>query len=666
MRPSNILIISFIIFIFAFAGYSLWKSKSSPTLSNISKEEKEIDMRMAQQYLHNAEPERSLPIIHKYKEEMESDSFEGKKWLQYFIDASTALNDADQLMMIYQFKPDALKDNEQGALILAEAFIKNENQSEFVHLRNLWKNRETKLASWTLLDADLLLQQDLKQKAYDLLKTTRWTGKLEDERLIRMALIKLHDDPQEALKVLNAEYSKNPKNCDICLFRAKIYESQQQLSLAEQGFIAASRLEPHNVYLQDQLAEFYRRQKNYTKALEIWKKLLSQSTNDQMWVKTLFWERMTTPASLDWKNLHLPEEKSKAFLAYLLGLKSGHFWDTLKFEKIPHHVDVLSDYQATYWYRLLQALKQHDEKEALTLLNHNPFETSSWAPMLELTLRRILNYRKHGTLLIEEDTSDTDPLLKILSNQDPHIPVLYKELDALAQQEADNHPTFKIPEDLQALMCNQEIFAATLFSEGWTEAALQLQPEGILSVDFPEWYMVFYVNGLRQNRSNQDALKFIAQQKQTPIMSLLKAEIDIAEGKTETALVELEKLKSHAGDIGTKAVWLISQMDIQKGQYRKAAEVIRAHPQLSQTLQGQEALGRIAVLIGDTETASEIYQKIKTESKEAKSYLARQAYQQKNWILARELTEDLLNESPGSTQLQENLKKIIAQEKIKK
>lgn len=662
MRQSNILIICFVIFVLAFLGYSLWQSKATAPLSTVSKERQEADMKAAEKYLHDAEPERSLPIIHQYKEEMEINTPEGKKWLNLFADASADLNDSDQLLMIHQFTPEVLKNNEKGALSLANAFIKEGNLNEYAALRKLWKNREDNLAAWTLLDADALLQQGQKQSAYELLKDKKWTGKFEDERLMHIALIQMQEDPQKALDILNAEYSKDPKNSEILIFKGKIYESQRRISLAEQDFNTAAIREPRNIYLQDQLAEFYRRQKNYPKALAIWQKLLPLSPNDQIWVKSLFWSHVASPTTYDWKKAPLPEEKSRAFLVYFLGLKPGQYWNQSNFEKLPNNLDSLSDYQATYWLRLLQALKTDDEQGALSLLNNNHFEASSWAPMLEITLHRILNYRQNGSLLIEGDIPNSESMLNVLSGQN-NVSTLYKDLDTLAQQEANQGSSFKLPDDMKALLNSQEIFAVALLSEGWTEAALQLHPVSLLSADFPDWVQALYVNALRQNRGNQAALQFAAGQKQTPTIILLKAEIEIAEGKTDRVVPELEKLKSDPSDIGARAAWLISLIDLEKGQYRKAGEAIEAHPKLSQTLQGQETLGRIAVLEGEPEIAAQIYQKIMHQSTEAKSFLVRQAYQQKNWALARELTEDLLNEFPGNVQLQENLKKIISQEK---
>lgn len=646
-------------------GYAVWQSKEKEPLAHVLKERQEADMKMAERYIHEGEPKRALPLIHQYKEEMEKDSVEGRKWLSLFVDATTELRDSDQLMMIYQFNKDVFKNNEKSALSLADALIKSANQMEFENVRKLWKNREKNLPAWTLLDADALLQQGQKAHAYEMLKDKKWTGELENERLMRIALIKLRENPQEALDIFNAEYVQNPKNSEILLFRGNIYESQNKIPLAEQDFIAAAHLNPRDIYLQDQLAEFYRRQKNYTKALVIWQKLLSQEPNDQIWLKSLFWSRVSAPpSSYDWKNVQLPDMKSKPFLSYVTNLKPGHYWDVENFEKIPNHLDALIDYQATYWLRLLEALKTHDEREALALLNNNQFEGSSWAPLLEISLRRILNYRQNGTLLYEKNHA-AEPQLSQLPNQD-NIPPLYKELDLLAQQELIHGSSFSLPENIQALLNNQEIFPVAFFSEGWVEAALQLHPLSVLSSEFPEWVPELFVNGLRQNRGNHEALKFALEQKRSPIILLLTAEIQISEGKIDEAIPALEKLQSYSNDIGAKAAWFISLIDIQRGLYAQAEEVINAHPQLAQSLEGQEVLGRIAVMKGEFTQAAQIYEKIINQSKEAKSFLARQAYQQKNWTLARKLTENLLHEFPGNLQLQQNLKKIISQENQEK
>ena len=133
------------------------------------------------------------------------------------------------------------------------------------------------------------------------------------------------------------------------------------------------------------------------------------------------------------------------------------------------------------------------------------------------------------------------------------MPRLYKELDSLAQQQANQGAAFVLPAEMQALLCNPEVFTVALFSEGWTEAALQLQNPGLLSADFPDWVPPLYINGLRQNRGNKAAIQFAAEQKPNPTIALLKAEIEIAEGMIDQAVPDLEKIKEDPSDIGSRA-----------------------------------------------------------------------------------------------------------------
>lgn len=664
MRQSYILIICFVIFVLAFLGYSLWQSNVQTPFSEVSKEKQEEDLRAAEKYLQDADPERSLPIIHSHKEEMEKVTEAGKKWLNLFVEASTQLEDTDQLMMIYHFSPNSISNHERGALALADAFLKGKEEEKYKAIREEWRNRETDVAAWTLLDADALLQEGNKQQAYAILKDQKWSGYKEEERLMRLAMLKMHDQPEEALEIINSALSKDKQNPEMLAFRARIYESLGQCSKAENDFTAATAKDPTDIYLQDQLAEFYRRQKNYTKALNIWQKLLSHSSNEQVWMKNIFWSQIASPIKYDWKHAQLPETKSRAFLVYALSLKPGEYWDAQAFEKIPNHLEALSDYQATYWMRLLQALKMKDEKTAEALLRNNIYQENSWAPLLELTLRRIINYRQNGSLLVEGDVQNAESLISLLSKKG-EIPELYQEIDTLAQKEADNGADFELSDTMKNLLNSDEVFAVALLSEGWTEAALQMQPAKKLSDNIPDWVSALYIQALRQNRGDQVALKYASMQEQTPIVTLLTAEMEIDLGKVEN-ISKLEKLVSSPGEIGARAAWIISLADIKKGQYDKAKKAIESNAMFLHSLQGQEALGRIAMLQGKPEEAASIYRTIVHQSNEAKSFLARLAYQQKDWSQARLLTEELLKEFPQNRQLQENLKKIIIEENAHK
>ena len=94
-----------------------------------------------------------------------------------------------------------------------------------------------------------------------------------------------------------------------------------------------------------------------------------------------------------------------------------------------------------------------------------------------------------------------------------------------------------------------------------------------------------------------------------------------------------------------------------------AKKAILAQPSLVENPTARELLARIAIQEGDFKKAESLYQGIEDSSSEAKSFLARQAFANKNWSRARKLTESLVEQYPDNEILLNNLKKIIAEEK---
>ena len=130
----------------------------------------------------------------------------------------------------------------------------------------------------------------------------------------------------------------------------------------------------------------------------------------------------------------------------------------------------------------------------------------------------------------------------------------------------------------------------------------------------------------------------------------------------DAALERLSKLTSVEGEIGYRASWLVGLIYIDKGQFEQARATIEANPTLSKDVLGKEMTARIALLEGNNALADTIYNSIESTSSEAKSYLARKAFEQKDWKKARELTEQLLRDYPTNGLLQQNLTKIIEEQ----
>ena len=120
----------------------------------------------------------------------------------------------------------------------------------------------------------------------------------------------------------------------------------------------------------------------------------------------------------------------------------------------------------------------------------------------------------------------------------------------------------------------------------------------------------------------------------------------MANSNPDAALDHLSKLAKEDNDVGMRAAWLISLILIDKGQFAEAKAIIESQPRLAENVLGKETLARIALLEGNNDLANKLYQSLEKVSAEAKSYLARKAFMDKDWKKAHELTEDLLREYP--------------------
>lgn len=620
------------------------------------------DIQQAKELLNNSKPEEALEIIHKYADNIDNNSEIGKQWLELLIRASEATYNTQQLVLLYEYYPKAFDSHEKAALLVAKVYVATGRGRDYQTLRDNWKGRETNPESWFVLDADKLLLEGKHQEAVELLKSRTFSGKADTSRLIRLALLSGLENPKEAWDYLSQAYAKDPENPEIRSYRAKLLETVGKNSLALSEYIAAIQTDPKNIYLRDQLAEYYLRRKQFAIALQIWEESLKPPSLDFIWLKSIFWNRVIIPIKYDWKSTPVPDGKLKPFIEYLLSIKPGTFWDQSSFEKLPNYQDYLKTQQVTFWLRLLQFLKDGKEKEATDLLAFNPFSTISANPHLESALRKILLYRKSGQFIDPAAESklskESDKIRTATLPKDE--PFLFMQLDLLSQMNPDEKN--KMPPDLQNLLKGPEAFAAAFLATGWNEAALGLHTLDVLPANYPIWYSYELTQALRQNRGNEEGLQFAMKQHQTPALSLLIGETLLSENKIDPAMEYLHKLYKDGNDVGKRAAWLVSLVDIEKGNYTEAKDVVHAQPLLEKSVLGQETLARIALLEGNTQTADQIYTTLEKESPEAKSYLARKAYTEKDWNKARELTEELLREYPTNQLLQQNYKKILEEQ----
>jgi thioredoxin-like negative regulator of GroEL len=639
--------------------YSFWPHFSGHTPEPISGHTSELtslpeqerqDLHKTKELLNRGQAEEAFVLIHQYANTIDSQTEIGREWLDLLIRASEATLNKEQLKTIYAYYPKSFEGHEKASLLIAYDYLAEEKVKDYQRLRDTWKGRETRPEDWFILDVDRLLVDRQPKEAIDLLNSQIFQGKNDTPRLIRLAFLSSSEHPKEAWDYLAQAFAKDPENPEIRSYRAKLLEASGKPVLALSEYMAALQAEPHNIYLKDQLADFYIRNKQYVQALQLWSENLTPPTLDFVWLKALFWNRMISPLSFDWQSTPIPYGKLEPFIAYLVDLKPGEFWNDQAYAHIQQSSDYLKTQQATFWLRLLENLKNGKESEALELLTYNPFEMVSWNPQLQEALKRILTFRQTGQLAAVGHSQSLTPSLN------SPLPPFYQQLAEWTDREAF------MPGDLKSLLTGSEVFSAALFASGWAEAGLQLSHLAKIPVTYPEWVAVDFTQALRVTKGPKAALEFATKQAAHPALTLLMGELYLASSRYEEALAQLNQIVKEDSEIGARAAWLISLIYIDRHKYPEAIAMVQSQPRLSADTLGQETLARIALLQGDILQAEKLYVALEPYSSEARSYLARKAYSEKDWTRARDLTERLLKQYPTNTLLQENLKKIIEEQ----
>jgi len=532
------------------------------------------DLELAANYLKKSNPDQALEIIAQHQDSLDSNSSTSQHWLKLLVDASTQSLNIPQLVLIDEMCPEALLNNEQASLLAAEGYLMSDRDIEYQTLRQKWKNKELNPTAWLLMDGDHLISTGQVKEAKEHLINHQFDGKEETVRLIKLALLDTPSNPKTAIEYLDQAQATDPKNLDIAIYKAKIYEmtGNEELSLAE--YTKALKDDPKNVYILDQLADLYLKNHLYSSAIATWEKGLSAQYSDSLWVKSIFWSRMTEAPRNNWKQLGNPSGELKPFITYLISLKPNQFWDAAEFAKLAHSEEYLETQQAAFWLRLISALKNRDQEAAWNLLQTNAHHEGSWNRPLELTLTQALSYLKTGELLRDS---------ALITHEHLDNPLLEQLLSGTS-----------LSEENQTLLKSDEAFSALFLAAGWPEPALEMHEMAILPDHIPTWYPYELAKAMLKNRDAHSALEFAKAQ---------------------------------------KAEWQLM-------------------------LFTKELTARETLKAGDEFAAGQIYESIESESTEAKSYLARKAFQEKNWVKAKFLTQELLKLYPDNTLLQANLKKI--------
>ncbi len=630
------------------AGFFSWRSYV------ISSQEKR-SLAAAERLIEQARPNEALAIIKTMKASSLPEN--SGKWLSLEIRTLEQSRNIHRLLYLYSQYPLEVLTHEKASLLVARALLETKKMDLFTQLRDSWRPREKSPEFWFALDVDALLTQRRQDEALALLTSRSFKGEADCGRLVRLALFKAGKNLDEAWNLLDEAYRADPRNPDVRSFRAQVLEYEGKMPPARLEYVAALLCDPKNPLLRDQLADFYRRQGNYILALQTWIESFPSPVPDFFWVKALFWAKVTHPVEINFAKSYAPAGEMAPMIKIMQNLKKETFWDdNLLGEEVSLN-KLVESRQEIFWLQLIQALQEGSEARAMELLKSSHFKNSSFHPELERTLQIVLVYRRWGVFVEPEEQTFKPYTSGRLEHQ------LFEQIHLLTHKKDSSYKNVTVPDDLDALLKSKEAFSSMFLAAGWLEAAIGLHKLPVIPDGFPEWVAYGFTQALRYNRGNKAALEFARHQKITPALDMLTSEILLAENRADKALPRLQLLAQNDTDIGFRAAWLMSMASLNKGDLNESRRIVQDHKSLSGSIAGRQILARIALNEGNVPEADHLYGTLAGESLEARSYLARRAFERKDWKTAKRFTQELLNYFPDMMELRDNMQKIAREEK---
>ena len=578
--------------------------------------------------------------------------FRHPDWPGLELHAVTATRDVYALDSLYRRDPEALRRDEDAAILLLRIWLAGRPSPDYAQLRQAWRGRELAKGRWKLLDADALMRAGKINAAAELLKRETLSGADEAGRLLRLALMAAPQDQKAAWIYLSQARAVAPRNPDIRSFCGQFLETAGRLADARVEYVSAALADTANPLLRDQLAEFYRRQGNLDLAAQTWREALAAPVSlDYLWVKALFWSRVVQPPTTALPD-SVPGGTLAPLVASMRATSSNRFWDVTAAPEPLNPGDAAPVRPERFWLELLEQLRTGREEEARKMLERAPPAALELQPDLAAALRQILAFRRAGAMPAGKSAAPARPA------DAPARHAVFDELENLRQ----------VPEltPLQAkFLKSPQIFPAACLAAGWRGAALTLWAEQPLAPDLPEWYVYALAQALRYNRSPDTALALLTSSPSTPLLDLLSAELLIQQRHPDDGCTRLARLASRPDAIGDRAAWLLAVTRLEQGRIEEARAALAQQPRLADSVTGREIEARMEAAAGRTEKAEALYHALAAQSVEARVWLARRAVQRQDWDTARKLTLELMDLMPDELELRRSLLTIDAEARKK-
>lgn len=573
-------------------------------------------------------------------------------WGSIEVSALTQMGQVARLVTIYEKTPERILENEDAALLVARVYLHLRQKDK---LKEISKGRKTESPAWGMLAVDVLMLDGKAADARKLLNSLKYQGTNDVQRLVRMALLSDLRAPTNAWNLLAEAAAIDPRNPDVRSFRAQLLEQLGKTALARVEYVAALVASPDPLR-RDQLGEFYRRQGSLDLAIKTWRDGLGTNSIDFLWLKTAFWSRMVAPAPEGSMGGKIPPGALHGLATELVALPPGRFWSESLTNEVAAHRDVAAGRQELFWLELAELLRTRQEAAARDRLHFAKPGSLTWAPELARALSQILAWRQATNKTLNPPSL---PIATLTTNTHS----FFVALEELSQAERAGRRPKVLPPQVEAVLSGDYAMGAAFLANGWREAALLLTDTSKLPPGAPEWVTYAFAQALRYNRDANAALAFLETRSTTPLLELVRSEIQLGAGKTNESFAGLRKLAGERGDVGFRSAWLLATASLEMKDTASARKYIEGQEQLKSGVTGKELLARAALLDGKQSEAQAAYENIAKNSVEARAYLARQAFSRKEWANARRYTEELLAIMPDQMELRANLDAIAVAER---
>ncbi len=324
------------------------------------------------------------------------------RWNTLVTKASAASKDYSSLLDSIEEAKAVFQDNEPISIMAAHAAAELGRQELFGELHHLWNERSTRQVAWNTLQADLFYTNHSFHQAQMTLLQDETPISNEPAVLARIACIRHREDPAAGWAIFN---TIQQHTAETHRFRARMLRNENKIQEADQAYrMALQRYEstmqgaPSDVFLMDEVAEFYRGQGHLQNAIALWSKMLSPSTPSTLWAKILFWSRIYGFNLENATTENMPNTAMRPLLDVLMKWPPDTFWDERAMSTFMGQHPAQGSWQSIFWLRMIDLLSNAKEGSALAQMNLSRPGERSWEPALELGLHCVLTYRRSGMI----------------------------------------------------------------------------------------------------------------------------------------------------------------------------------------------------------------------------------------------------------------------------